>query len=426
MGHVSDATPAPDDMDALDLGRRSGAIMRTGLMMLEAGTASYRVKQAMQAVGHALGVEEIREQVTLTEITVTSRVGHMFRTEVSELRKAGVNADRIAALDRFRRSLPESATPGDIHRALDAIERTPARYSAWFNAAAAGAACAGFAALNHAHVIEIATVFVAAGAGQYLRRWLAHRGFNALGTTMIAALVATALYLGVLGLIGLVGPGLEVHASGYISSVLFLLPGFALITGTLDMAKLDFSAGLSRVAFGLMIVMGAGVAVWSLSLMSSLDTSQRDATIPLWAQAVIWAVGSFVGVAGFALMFNSPWRMALTAAWIGMVAYVARNLLQHQFDLPIQMATAIACVVIGILAAVMARGGRWPVITLQVPAALVQIPGVPAHEAIVSLNEADYIEATSGLLQVFLAGIAILVGLVVGKLITDREWSFER
>ncbi len=425
MDRVTDVSAEPPQIDSVELGRRSGAIMRTGLLMLESGTASYRVKQAMQAVGRSLGVEQVHEQVTLTEITLTARVGHRFRTEVAELRKAGVNADRIAALDRFRRELPETTTPGDIHRALDAIERTPARYHPLVNAAAAGAACGGFAALNQAHAIEIITVFVAAGAGQYLRRHLAHKGFNALGTTMIAAFLATGLYLGVLGLIGLVGPGLEVHASGYISSVLFLLPGFALITGTLDMAKLDFSAGLSRVAFGLMIVMGAGVAVWGLSLMSSLDTSQRNATLPLWVQTVIWAVASFVGVAGFALMFNSPIRMALTAAWIGMVAYVGRHLLQLM-DVPIQMATAVACVLIGILAAIMARGGRWPVITLQVPAALVQIPGVPAHEAIVSLNEANYIEATSGILQVLLAGIAILVGLVIGKLITDREWSFER
>ncbi len=399
--------------------------MRTGLMMLEAGTASYRVKQAMSAVGESLGVEQVHEQVTLTEITLTSRLGHRFRTEVAEIRRAGVNADRIAALDRFRRELPEKTTPGDIHRALDAIERKPARYSPLLNAAAAGAACGGFAALNQAHIIEILVVFLSAGAGQYVRRHLAHKGFNALGTTMIAAFLATGLYLGVLGLIGLVGHGLEVHASGYISSVLFLLPGFALITGTLDMAKLDFSAGLTRVAFGLMIVMGAGVAVWALSLMSSLDTSQREVTLALWVQIIVWAVGSFVGVAGFAFMFNSPPRMALNAAWIGMVAYVARHLLQ-ELDVPIQMATAIACILIGILAAIFSSGGRWPVITLQVPAALVQIPGVPAHEAIVALNEADYTAAVSGILQVLLAGIAILVGLVIAKLMTDWEWSFER
>ncbi|WNM28596.1 threonine/serine exporter family protein [Demequina capsici] len=422
---MTDASTSGTEIDSVELGRRSGAIMRTGLMMLEAGTASYRVKQAMQAVASSLGVEQVQEQVTLTEITLTSRVGHRFRTEVAELRKAGVNADRIAAMDRFRRELPATSTPGDIHRSLDAIERTPARYSPLFNAAAAGAACAGFAALNHAHVIEIVTVFVAAGAGQYLRRLLAHKGFNAFGTTMIAAFLATSLYLGVLGLIGLVGPGLEVHASGYISSVLFLLPGFALITGTLDMAKLDFSAGLSRVAYGTMIVLGAAVAVWAVSLMSSLDTSQREATLPLVVQVLIWAVASFVGVLGFALMFNSPWSMALNAAWIGMVAYAIRNLLVHS-GMAIQMGTAVACILIGILAAVFSRGGRWPVITLQVPAALVQIPGVPAHEAIVALNEARYIDAVSGILQVVLAGIAILVGLVIAKLITDWEWSFER
>ena len=207
--------------------------------------------------------------------------------------------------------------------------------------------------------------------------------------------------------------------------MLFLLPGFALITGALDMAKMDIQSGLQRIAFGTMITMAAGVSVWGVSLLASLSTRPRDdADVGLGWHLVIWAVASAVGVAGFAFMFNSPWRLALSAAGIGMVANTARLAITDG-GVPIQASTAAACFLVGVLAALVARGGRFPVITLSVPAVLVMIPGVSAHEALVALNGGDYIDATAGILLVTLVVLSIMVGLVMAKLVTDREWAFE-
>jgi uncharacterized membrane protein YjjP (DUF1212 family) len=420
------AQPSPgSDIDADELGRRSTAILRVGLMMLGSGTASYRVKQGMRTTAEALGVDEHAEQVTLTEITATSRVGHLFRTEVAELRHHSINADRIARLDRFRRSLPSPTTPRQVHAALDEIESHGGMYNRWATASFAGAACAGFAVLNRALLIEVLVVFVAAFLGQLVRRELAEKHFNAFGTVMAAATVATSTYVGVLGLIGIIGPGLEIHASGYISSVLFLLPGFALITGALDMAKADYSAGIIRIVHGTTLTLAAAVAVWALSLVSPLDTTPRAAVaMSVWTEISIKSVASFVGVVGFALLFNSPIRMALMAGLIGLVNVPRILLIEH--GMPVQTATFLACTMLGLLAAAGAAGGRWPVITLQVPASLVQIPGVLAHEAVVDLNKADYVQATAGILQVLLVVLAMLVGLVVAKFFTDRHWAFER
>ena len=393
--------------------------------MLGSGTASYRVKQGMKTVAKSLGVDEHTEQVTFTEITTTSRVGTLFRTEVSELRHHAVNADRIARLDRFRRSLPSTIMPAQVHEGLDEIERHGAMYNKWLNSSFAGAACAGFAVLNRARLVEVIVVFLAAFMGQWARRAFASRHFNAFGTVLVAAVVATTVYIGTLALIGVMGTGLESHASGYISSVLFLLPGFALITGALDLAKSDYSAGIVRVVYGTTLTLAAAVAVWGVSLLSPLDTSARPAFgVPLWADLAIKAVATIVGVGGFAMLFNSPWRMALMAAVIGLVNVPRIVLIEH--GMAVQTATFLACFVLGLLAAVGAKGGRWPVITLQVPAALVQIPGVLAHEAVVSLNEARYVDATAGILQVLLTVLAILVGLVVAKYLTDPHWAFER
>src|SRR5680860_327471 len=144
-GPVTSSPRPSDDIDAHELGRRSHATLRVGLLMLGSGTASYRVKQGMKTVAKALGVDEHSEQVTLMEITTTSRVGQQFRTAVSELRHNSVNADRIARLDRFRRNLPSAVSPADVHRGLDESERHGQMYNPGLNSSFAGAACAGFA-----------------------------------------------------------------------------------------------------------------------------------------------------------------------------------------------------------------------------------------------------------------------------------------
>lgn len=411
-------------LEPVQLIEQSGAVVRTGLLMLSSGTASYRVKEAMTAVATALGIDRPRYHVSFTDIAATSHRGRIFRTEVAENREFAVNTDRIARLDRFRRTLPAHMTAHDVHAALDDIESRPALYPAWLNASAAGIACAAFAVLNHALPWEVLVVLIAAALGQFVRRTLAHRHFNAFGTVVVAAAVASLAYLAGIALVNVTGEGLETHAAGYISSVLFLLPGFALITGALDMAKFDLRAGIERIAYGTMLTLAAGVSVWAASAVVTLDTAPRaDAGVAMGWHLLVWAVASGVGVAGFALMFNSPWRLALSAAGIGLLANTGR-LWAIDGGMAVQEATALACLVVGCLAAFVARGGRWPVITLSVPSVLVMIPGVAAHEALVALNQRDYAEATAGILNVVLVVLAIMVGLVTAKLVTDRDWAY--
>lgn len=415
-----------ESLEPVSLIEQSGVIIRTGQMMLASGTASYRVKQAMRSVAQSVGIDRHANQVAMTDLSATSHRGRIFRTEVAENRSFHVNADRLIRLDRMRRTLPERATAAQVHRALDEIEARPPLYPDVANAAFAGLACAAFAVLNNALPVEVLVVFVAAFLGQATRRFVSNRGFNNFGATLAAAMVASAAYVGGIAIIGLSAGGMETHAAGYISSVLFLLPGFALITGALDMAKMDLEAGIQRIAYGTMITLAASVSVWAVSLMSTLETRPRvDTDTSLVVNIVVWAVASAVGVWGFASMFNSPMRLAFMAAGIGAVANTLR-LLGVEQGIPIQAATALACVIVGALGAWAACNGRYPVITLTVPAVLVMIPGVAAHESLVSVNEGDYTGAMSGILLVVLVVLAIMVGLVIAKLLFDREWAFEK
>ncbi|WP_242511331.1 threonine/serine ThrE exporter family protein [Pengzhenrongella frigida] len=418
--------PAEETLEPVELIRQSGVVLRTGQLMLSAGTGSYRVKNAMQRVALALGLDRHHAHVTLTEITATSHRGSIFRTEVTEVRSIGVNSDRLAELERLTRALPPKVTVDEVSAELDRIERKPPLYRPLLNALWSSIACGAFAFLNNGGPVEILGVLVGAGLGQYVRRAFAHRRYNQFGAAMVAAAVACLGYLAfILGLeaLGVVDPR---HEIGYVSAVLFLIPGFPLVTAALDLAKLDFSAGVARLTYALMILTSAALSVWAVSSLAGLSPDPVEPIVlaPV-AMIALQALASFLGVLGFALMFNSPAKMALTAASIGMVANVVRIQLVDVGAAP-QAGAAAAALSVGLMAAWLAPRMHVPRITVSVPAVVIMVPGAAAYRAVFFLNNGDMTQAISYGLQAGLVVVAIAIGLAGARMLTDRAWAFER
>lgn len=417
----------PDD-DELELIRRSGVVLRVGRLSLSAGTGSYRVKASMARIAHALGIDRHEAHVTLTEITTTSHSGPSFRTEVTEVRTIGVNVDRLTELERLagRVDAAGRVTPEEVTAELDRIADKPPLYPVLLNALWAAIACAAFSFLNSGGVIEIVGVVIGAFLGQALRRTLLHRGFNQFGVTMLSATVACLGYLGFVWLLQAADVGGIGHEAGYVSAVLFLVPGFPLVTGFLDLAKLDFSAGIARLVHALMILTSAALALWAVSLLVGLtpDPPVPPALDPGVLLALRF-VASFVGVLGFALMFNSPWRIALAAASVGMVANVLRLELV-QGTVPPQAAAAVAALVVGLLAAVIAPRLDVPRITVYVPAVTIMVPGVLAYRAVFHMSNGNTVEALAFGVEAALVVAALAIGLAIARMLTDRTWAYER
>ncbi|WP_454041825.1 threonine/serine ThrE exporter family protein [Cellulosimicrobium sp. Marseille-Q8652] len=422
--------PAPSSDEAslepVELIRRSGTVLRIGRLALSAGTGSYRVKSHMWRAGRALGLDRVSAHVTLTEITATSYRGPIFRTELTEVRSVGINADRLSELERFSSALPDEADLDTVDAELDRIARKPPLYGAALNAVWAGVACAAFAFLNNGGAVECGAVLVAAALGQLVRRAMLHRGINQFGVTMLAAAVASIAYLVlVLGLSDLAGVTGN-HEAGYVSAVLFLVPGFALVTGALDLARLDFSAGVARLTYALMILASAALAVWGVSAIAGL--APDPVPPPGLSEPVLVALrtlASFLGVLGFALMFNSPWAMALGAASIGTVANVGRLFLVDAGVVP-QAAAAAAALLVGLLAATLAPALRVPRITVSVPAVVIMVPGVTAYRAVYEFNTGATTQALAYAVEAGLVIVALAIGLAVARMLTDRQWTFER
>lgn len=419
--------PTEPDDDELELIRRSGVVLRVGRLSLSSGTGSYRVKASMQRVARALGIERHEAHVTLTEITTTSHRGRSFRTEVTEVRSIGVNTDRLAELEWLAQDVDRRGhvTVEHVDAELDRIAAKPPLYRTSVNALWAALACAAFAFLNGAGPVEILGAALGAGLGQGLRRSFLHRGYNQFGVTMLAGAVSSLAYLAFVQVLGVVGVGGR-HEAGYVAAALFLVPGFPLVTGALDLAKLDFSAGVARLTYALMIFASAAFAVWGVSVLVGLtpDPPAAPALDPVTLELLRLAA-SFLGVLGFALMFNGSGRMALVAAAIAAVPNTLRIMAVQLADWPPQAAATLAACVVGLLAAWVAPRLNVPRITVYVPAVTIMVPGVPAYRAVYYLAQGDTTQALGYGVTAALVVVALAIGLAIARMLTDREWGFE-
>ncbi|PIT16659.1 hypothetical protein BGI32_04425 [Snodgrassella alvi] len=200
-------------------------------------------------------------------------------------------------------------------------------------------------------LIEMLDVLIASDFGQALRRTPLHIHLNHLGVTILAAAVVSSLYFLIISASYLLLKVNIQHTAGYIASMLFLIPGFPLITGVLDLAKLDFSLDIQRVAYAVAVIFCAifcrlGSCCW---LSYSTGEMLSPNLYPVW-NGCFHLIASFFRALGFSLLFNSPIKTASMTAFIGIYANTLRLELIDFTHIPIQVASLIAAFIVGISA----------------------------------------------------------------------------
>lgn len=407
-----------------ELAEKSDAVCRMGSLMLTSGTGSYRVKAAMGRVAQALGIEQLEAQVSLTEIVATTRANGSFRTQVLEVPVPVVNADRISALMRLSlRATPElSATR--LQRQLDWVQRRPQRYPTAVVIAGAAIACAAFAVLNNGGWQEFATAGIAAACGKAVQLLLHRYRFNQLAMVASASAVACLVYMLATNLVSWVQPNVlaSVHQIAFTSAILFLVPGFPLITAALDLARFDFTSGVSRLLYATLITLAAALGAWIIAWSFQLSPAEVSTpALPVWVLISIWAPASFFGVLGFAVTFNTPLRVALWAAGIGTVANVSR-LTAVELGWNALLCAVAAATIVGLLAGVASQRILSPRIILSVPAVLIMIPGASTFRALVAAINRDPLGSMSNALASLGVLVALATGLAIARMLTDPAW----
>ncbi|HAT1170069.1 TPA: threonine/serine exporter family protein [Corynebacterium striatum] len=416
--------PTPD---YVRMGIEADVILRLGMLLMGAGTSGYRVLRGMKRAARALGFDRLDANVGVTQITCTFHKGRAFRTVVAQQHSPAVDASRIEALeDLTHHRLYAGITAEELDAFLDDIEsHVIKRWNGWVLASAAGVACASFAVLNYFQSYVVLLVALAAFCGQFTRWALHHRHVHQLGCIVAGGAVSSMVYFlttEALALIGWADPA--EFSSGYVAAVLFLIPGFPLFSAIIDLARFDFDAGMARLSYSLTVIIAATFTVamvsWFTELTPIPPAPAPDAT---WYAAAV--VASFLGIAGFAFLFNSSRRMVLAAALVGTVANMAR-LGILSLGTTSYFAAFVGGVIIGLLGAQVARKMHLPRITTTVPAAVIMIPGTAMFRAVFHLNAGNMDQSLSNLATATMVVMSIGCGLVFARLLSDRDWALGR
>lgn len=416
-----------DVLEPKHLIRRSDVILEAGTLMLGAGTSSRRVKSVMRATASALDIDSLQAQVTFTEVVLTVVRRGIFRTQVAEVTKPGVNAERIALLHHLPENLRPHMTVAEVRDRLGAIKRRGSLYPAWVLTIAVALACGSIAVLNNGGWLDVAAVLPSSAAAFLLHRLMGRHQVNLIASVVISTAFATTLFLGVHWLLQggqtTMAPRLT---AGFVASVIFLVPGFPLVTGGLDVVRLDLEAGIARLAYAALVMLAMGIGVWGVASLAGVSPEAvPPLELPVWGLWAVRLAASFLAVQGWAVMFNAPVRVTLASAAIAVVGNTLRlALLDAGWTL--HVATFFGALMIGLVCHVVGWLSKLPVLIMTVPTLLVMIPGAPAVRSLMYFNSGDLMDALANGIVVVLQAIAMVAGLAAAMMLTDPEWAFSR
>ena len=137
---------------------------------------------------------------------------------------------------------------------------------------------------------------------------------------------------------------------------------------------------------------------------------------------VLRLIASFCGVFGFSIMFNSPVPLAATAAVIGAIANTLRLELVNLTSCPAAGAAFIGALTAGLLASLFYRRLGYPRISVTVPSIVIMVPGMYLYRAVYNLGELSLSPSASWLASALLIIMALPLGLVFARIITDKSF----
>lgn len=432
----SKAAVSKELVDTLQASSNENAIVQTAKQS-EEHAAKVEEKMAIQ---EAILKEKPRGIFALQpEKTYAEHFSHVQNVKNVQNSQNNLNLDlknNSAALSNQNPACDSSAplTVRQVHDRLDLIKNRKPLYKPWFAGLASAVACASFAFLLGGGAYDMLGAFIGAGIGHYVRRRMFMHHLNQFVVTFIAVAVGALSCIASLRLVGCFDPAALHHNTAYIGSVLFVIPGFPLITGGLDIAKIDFPSGIQRLCYTMAIILMGTLAGW---MVASLVQLNPQGFTPLglnpWLNAVLRMITAFAGVWGFSVLFNSPQRMCFVAGIIGAITDTLR-LTMADFGIAAEIAAFTGALLAGLLASawrsVVHRGWApqylgYPRIGLTVPSIVIMVPGLYMYRAMFYLGQFNTLPALDWTFRAFMVIICLPLGLAVARVITDKSWRYD-
>ena len=407
------------------LSDKTSIICRLAALILKTGAGGWRVRDAVNRASKALGVTAT-VSVGLTDIECTVRDGAEQRSQTVVIPDSGVNTKLLIDLDDFLSKIDdrgEDITLHDYHVKMDDIEGKKPLYPPALSGLAAAFACCAFTFLLGGGPLEMFCAFVGAGLGQFVRRLVLANRINQLLAVGAGVVISCVAYLLMLFLLSFAVPDAMEHQMGYIGAMLFVIPGFPLITSALDMFLFDMRSGIERLAYALLIIMISTLIGWFLAVLLQLKPNDYFSyDMPEIAMCVLRLIAAFVGVFGFSIMFNSPVKVALIAGVMGSVSDTLNLELVKYFGFAPEIGAFLGALTAGLLASAIWKKTNIPRTVITVPSIVIMIPGLYLYKSMFFMAQFETIDAMTWLIRACMIVVFLPVGLALARALTDTHW----
>ena len=409
------------------LSEKASVIGRVGIMMLACGTGAWRVRSSMNELSELMNVT-CTVDIGLMSINYTCFDGNDSFSQSLCLTNTGVNTSQLNRLEKLVSNFATDEIGQScekIHSRLDEIEKIHGLYSPVTLAVFAALACGAFTFLLGGGIVEMLCAFAGAGIGNYIRCKLSKHHFTLFLCIISSVSTACLTYTVLLKLLELIFAVNLQHEAGYICSMLFIIPGFPFITSGIDLAKLDMRSGTERLTYSMIIVTVATMTAWILAMVLGLKPIPfLPLEFALWQWIVFRLLASFCGVLGFSIMFKSPIRLAAAAGIIGAISNTTRLELIDLLSLPPAAAAFIGAFFAGILASTLKGMAGYPRISITVPSIVIMVPGLYLYKGFYNLGIMNLTAAASWLASALLIILALPLGLIFARIITDKTFRY--
>lgn len=407
------------------LSDKTSIICRMGGLILRTGAGGWRVRDGVNRVARALGVT-VTVNLGLTDIECTVRDGSDQRSQVIVIPDSGVNTNMLMEINEFLEEIDERGGElkiRDYHKRMNEIKFTKPLYSPAVSGLASAFACGAFTFLLGGGLIEMICAFIGAGLGQFVRRLVLKNKINQLLAMACGTAVACVAYLIALTLISLVEPTAYEHQMGYIAAMLFVIPGFPLITAALDMFMFDMRSGIERLTYAILTIVIATLIGWFVATLLNLQPDEFiKYDLPEWAMLLLRLCAAFVGVFGFSIMFNSPVKVCATAGVIGAIADTTNLELVKYFGYQPEFGAFIGAFIAGLLASVAWKTLKYPRTAVTVPSIVIMIPGLYLYQSMYYMATFSTVDAFTSLIRAVMVIVCLPCGLALARAITDPHW----
>lgn len=183
---------------------------------------------------------------------------------------------------------------------------------------------------------------------------------------------------------------------------------------------------LSQKRYTLFLCITASVSAACLTFTGLLKLLEIafSVNLLLWQLVLLRLLMSFCGVLGFSLMLNSPIKLAMATGIIGAVSNTIRLEFIDLAAFPPAVAAFICAFIAGILAATLKGVAGYPRISITVPSIVIMVPGLYLYRGFYNLGIMELSTAASWLSSALLIILALPLGLIFARIITDKTFRY--